>query len=377
MPKRPLSAPPAIAGLTYLRPLGSGGFADVFLYAQDLPRRTVAVKVLVADAIDPRVRDRFATEADLMARLSGHPAILTIYQASIAGDGRPYLVTEYCPGSMALEYRHAPVSVARTLDVGVRIAAALETAHRAGVLHRDIKPSNVLITALAAPVLADFGIATALGFGEAELSSTADRIVAMSVPWSSPEVLDETSRGSVASEVWSLGATLYTLLAGRSPFAIPEGERQDRDRLIRRIQRTQPNPIDRSDVHDDVLRVLRSTMRRDPADRPGSMGELAHELHQLQVLSGLAPTPIDIAAPEAGETLAVPAPGSELRGPTLPTVQNDSRRAARAAAAPAAAPPPNAAKPRRALVLAVGLGAAVAVVVAIGLLVLIPVVTGG
>ena len=243
MSKRPPSSAPVIPGLSYLRPLGSGGFADVFLYEQDLPRRTVAVKVLLADAIAPEVRRRFVQEADLMARLSTHPSILSIYQASIASDGRPYLVTEFCPDSMAAEYRRRQLPVGLVLDAGVRLASALETAHRAGVLHRDIKPSNILITSLGTPVLADFGIATVLSGprdGAAELDD--DELVAMSIPWSSPEVLDERTTGTVASEVWSLGATLHTLLNGRSPFAEPDRARPERDLIVARIRNANPTP---------------------------------------------------------------------------------------------------------------------------------------
>ena len=99
------SAPPILPGLTYVRPLGSGGFADVFLYEQDMPRRNVAVKVMPSDVRDPELRRMFNAEADVIAHLSAHPAIVTVYQAGISADGRPYIVMEYCPGSLAQRYR--------------------------------------------------------------------------------------------------------------------------------------------------------------------------------------------------------------------------------------------------------------------------------
>ncbi|HWL01839.1 MAG TPA: serine/threonine-protein kinase, partial [Microbacteriaceae bacterium] len=162
MARRPQSTPPVLPGFAFVRPLGAGGFADVFLYEQDMPRRVVAVKVLAADAINPEVRRLFNAEADRMAQLSAHPSILTIYQASISSDGRPYLATEFCPESFGDRYKQAPIALPVVLDAGIRMAAALETAHRAGVLHRDIKPSNILVTQLGQPVLADFGIAASL-----------------------------------------------------------------------------------------------------------------------------------------------------------------------------------------------------------------------
>ena len=94
---RPPSEPPALPGFSYLHPLGAGGFADVFLYEQQMPRRKVAVKVLLADRLTTGAAQEFTDEANVMAMLSTHPAIVTIYQAGVAGDGRPYLVMEYCP----------------------------------------------------------------------------------------------------------------------------------------------------------------------------------------------------------------------------------------------------------------------------------------
>ena len=95
MSSRPPSAPPELPGFSYIRPLGTGGFADVFLYEQNRPRRQVAVKVLLSSALDHEQLRMFNAEADVLARLSSHPSILTIYQASISADGRPYLVMEY------------------------------------------------------------------------------------------------------------------------------------------------------------------------------------------------------------------------------------------------------------------------------------------
>ena len=110
------SAPPILPGLAYIRPLGSGGFADVFLYEQDMPRRDVAVKVLPSDVRDPDLRRMFNAEADVLAHLSAHPSIVTVYQAGISADGRPYIVMEFCPGSLAQRYRIERIPVDEVLD---------------------------------------------------------------------------------------------------------------------------------------------------------------------------------------------------------------------------------------------------------------------
>ncbi len=324
--RRTTAVPPVLAGYSYIRPLGSGGFADVFLYEQDMPRRAVAVKVLVDDAINPEVLRTFNAEADILARLSAHPSIVTIFQASISGDGRPYFVMEYCPDSMSARYKTAPLPVADVLATGVRMASALETAHRSGVLHRDIKPSNVLITTLGTPVLADFGIAGSLSRVE-----ESPEVFAMSVPWSSPEVLQGEISGSIPSEVWSLGATLYTLLAGRSPFDSPSRERIPRDQLQARIVKAKYIPTGREDVTMRVESALMRCLEKAPAKRYGSMLELAEDLRMAQYEMGIAPTPLEVVDQTwASAALSEPAQGDAPRGPVITTVKQDSRRAARA-----------------------------------------------
>ncbi|HEX4059214.1 MAG TPA: protein kinase, partial [Galbitalea sp.] len=97
---------PAIDGFEYLSILGSGGFSDVYMYRQKLPRRKVAIKVLRVGSLDTPSRRQFVAEANLMAQLSSHPAIATIFAASISAEDLPYIVLEYCSGgSLGTTYR--------------------------------------------------------------------------------------------------------------------------------------------------------------------------------------------------------------------------------------------------------------------------------
>jgi serine/threonine protein kinase len=324
VPKRIASTPPVLAGYSYVRPLGSGGFADVFLYEQDMPRRVAAVKVLLADAVNSEVLRAFNVEADISARLSAHPSIVTIYQASISADGRPYFAMEYCPDTMSARYKKAPLPLAEVLDVGVRIAGALETVHRAGLLHRDIKPSNVLINSLGAPVLADFGIAAAV-FDEGDGDT-----IAMSVPWSAPEVLQERVSGSVPSEIWSFGATLYTLLAGRSPFEHADRAENSRDRLTQRIIRARYTRLPIEGMPPVIDEILATSMERDPARRFPSMAAFADRLRHAQYELGLVPTAFEAASAEWAAAAPVSFSDAAPRGPVITTVAPDSRRAKRA-----------------------------------------------
>jgi len=268
--------------------LGSGGFADVFLYEQNMPRRQVAVKVLLSEVVTPQVRAMFQAEANVMAQLSAHPSVLTVYQASVSSDGRPYLVMELCSPALNQRYRVDPVPVPDVLRIGVKIASAVETAHRAGVLHRDVKPSNILMTAYGHPVLSDFGIASTLG--EAELTDS----VGLSIPWSAPEVLLDAVPGSVASEVWSLGATVYSLLAGRSPFEVPGAENTSAE-LIARIQKGKPEPITREDVPASLVAVLMRSMSKKPDARQRSVLEFIRDLQSVEAELALAQTPLEVA----------------------------------------------------------------------------------
>ncbi len=179
MSKRPPSTPPQIPGFSSIRLLGSGGFADVFLYEEQLLKRKVAVKVLLAGDLAAGTLENFTNEANLMAQLSNHPSIVSVYQAGISDDGRPFIVMEYCSRpNLQVRYRAARFSEAEALKVAIQIAGAVETAHRAGILHRDIKPANVLVSDYGRPALTDFGIAAATG---------SDSQAGLSVPWAPPE----------------------------------------------------------------------------------------------------------------------------------------------------------------------------------------------
>lgn len=285
--RREPSEPPVIPGYQPGRLLGMGGFADVFLYTQQMPRRSVAVKVLLASSLSEDVRERFRAEADLMATLSHHPSIVTVFQADVAADGRPYLVMEYCsrPG-LGRRYRTERMGVPEVLRIGVRLASAVETAHRAGILHRDIKPANVLVTDFGWPALTDFGIAATTGW------STGSAI-GMSIPWSPPELLAEVPHGDVRSDVYSLAATVYSLLAGRSPFEVTDGSNTAGD-LIARIERATLTSTGRADVPQALQDALARAMDRVPERRYHSALAFARALQNVEAQLALPATPLDL-----------------------------------------------------------------------------------
>ncbi len=314
MTRRPPSPPPELDGYAVTRLLGSGGFADVYLYDQLLPRRPVAVKVLIPGAADGELLAQFDAEANLMAALSTHPAIVTIHQAGIAGDGRPYLVMEYCSRpNLSVRYRAERMSVAEVLRIGVRLAGAVETAHRAGILHRDIKPANVLTTDFGHPALSDFGISV-----HSSMPSVSGGTVGMSIPWTAPEVFAEGTGGDERADIYSLAASLYTVLARRSPFDRPGGPNGSAD-LVNRIRNSPVPALGRPDVPASLERVLARAMDKNPGARYRTALDFARALQQVETEMRLAPTPADVLDedPDAMDAAVGEGPATRIRSLTV------------------------------------------------------------
>lgn len=280
---------PHLEGAEFIRFLGAGGFADVFLYRQDMPRREVAVKVIRSGASAAQ-KQKFQAESDLMAKFGAHPAVLSLYAAGRLRDGRAYLTMEYCPPPH-LGKRFSttsPMRVEQALEITIKIAGAVETIHRAGYLHRDIKPANILLTAFGHPVLTDFGIAISQ-------DTPADRVdSAFSPYWAPPE--QQLNRPlTPASDVYSLAATTYTMLAGRPPHVdMTPGARNDPASILKRLHHGSIAPIGRNDVPAALERVLFTAMSKRPSDRFASAMAFARALRQIQSSLGLPLTNIDV-----------------------------------------------------------------------------------
>jgi serine/threonine protein kinase len=302
-------APPKIPGLVFVQPLGSGGYADVFLYEQQSPRMPVAVKVLKSEGLTDALRQQFVEEADTMAALGDHPYIVQVFRSGTSDDGRPYLVMKYYPPpNLAMRARAERLSVEHVLRTGIQLASAVETAHRAHITHRDIKPANVLISAYGAPGLTDFGIAgRGARDGDVEVETTDD--VGVSVPWAPPEVLYGQSNGDERSDVYSLAATLWQLLVGRSPFEVPGGD-NSAYALMPRIRSTAPPRTGRQDVPAGLERLLAQAMAKDPSHRPASALEFARALQAVEQQQRLARTPIVVLDEQGHTTLVSQTQGS-------------------------------------------------------------------
>ncbi len=306
-----VAAPPELEGLVYRELVGSGGYADVYLYEQQMPRMRVAVKVLKGEGLTDSIRRQFRDEADTMAQLADHPYIVQVFRSGTSPDDRPYLVMKYYPPpNLALRSRNERLSVEEVLRTGIQLASAVETAHRAGITHRDIKPANVLVSQYGAPGLTDFGIAGQLGHGAAQ---DDEDDVGVSVPWAPPEVLFGQSNGDARADVYSLSATLWQLLVGRSPFEVPGGD-NSAYALMPRI-RTSPVPATgRADVPVSLERLLVQAMAKDPATRPQSAIAFARSLQEIEQEQRFTRSAIVVLDEQGQTTLAdqsAPAPGAD------------------------------------------------------------------
>ncbi|MER7415844.1 serine/threonine-protein kinase [Micromonospora peucetia] len=251
------------AGRYVLRtePVGSGGMGVVWRAEDTLLDREVAVKELrlpegLSEAERLALRERAIIEARAAGRLN-HPGIVTIHDVLLE-DGRPWIVMGLVDGVSlhTVVCQDGPLSPQRTAGIGEDLLAALKVAHDAGILHRDIKPQNVLLDRNGRAVLTDFGIAAVVG---ATRGLTGTGSVLGTLGYVPPERL--TGRGAEpASDLWSLGATLYFAVEGRSAY-----DTDDPAELIAAVLSRDPEPAERAGVLNPTLLGL---MARRPDERP-------------------------------------------------------------------------------------------------------------
>ncbi|WP_330252885.1 protein kinase [Nocardia sp. NBC_00565] len=283
----------AAAGFDDAVEIGRGGFGAVYRCTQASLDRVVAVKVLTAD-LDEDNRARFFREQRAAGRLTGHPNIVHVLQAGATGNGRPFIVMPYYPqGSLDARIRcDGPLELEEALRLGVKMAGALETARRFGVLHRDVKPANILFTDYDEPTLVDFGIAhIAGGF------VTGTGIITGTPAFTAPEVIAGEAPGP-AADVYGLGATLFAAITGHAAF-----ERRSGEQLVAQFLRITSEPVPDLREHgisEGVGAIIEGAMSSDPGTRPSAL-ELGEQLRASQRRHGFAVDDLAVYTPPSAE----------------------------------------------------------------------------
>jgi serine/threonine protein kinase len=242
-----------------LQSLGQGGMGRIWLALDEALHRQVALKEVVppdgVTAADlEEMLPRTLREARTAARLN-HPNVVRVYDV-ILSEGAPWIVMEYLPSRSLYQVITAdgPMPPAQAAGIGLSVLAALRAAHAVGIVHRDVKPGNVLIADDGRVVLTDFGLARTLGHP----SITRTGVILGSPAFMAPERVAHDATGP-ESDLWSLGATLYFAVEGRSPY-----ERASTMATLAALATEDPPRSRRSGA---LWPVLEGLLRRNPAAR--------------------------------------------------------------------------------------------------------------
>ncbi len=262
-----------IEGLSEVELIGSGGFADVFKAREDAHARTVAVKVIRTVADSEAMLRLFRRERVAMGRLGEHEGIVSVHRSGVTDEGQPYLVMPLLDCSLADMLERDPLDQGEAIRVMALVSAGIQFAHDNGVVHRDLKPANILMSWRGNPVVADFGVAKLVDKGRT-LNSMSVR---MTPEYSSPGVIMGRPVGA-ADDVYSLGATLFTCLVARPPFAPTSDEEANVYATMRRIVEEPIEDLRPSGVDDRLCSIIERAMDKEPAERFSTAAEFGAAL---------------------------------------------------------------------------------------------------
>lgn len=269
-------SPGEIGDFELLAELGRGGMGVVFKARQKSLDRLVAIKIILGNQLaSPEQLRRFAVEARAAAQVQ-HPHVVSIFETGRA-NGQPYLAMRYVDGvDLATLLAGGRLDREQAVRLLMTIARAVEHMHAHGIVHRDLKPSNILIDAAGQPYVTDFGLAKLIG---ADGESTATGLIAGTPSYMSPEqAAGKLGRVGPATDVYALGAILYTLLTGGPPFRADS----PLDTIVQVVERepVRPRAIDRR-IPRSLELICLKCLEKNPARRYASAAELADDLERF------------------------------------------------------------------------------------------------
>jgi eukaryotic-like serine/threonine-protein kinase len=268
-----------------IRRLGEGGMGTVYLAEREEAgfSQRVALKLLRAGFLDPRLADHVAHERRVLARLE-HPNIARLIDGGSTPSGQPYLAMEYVEGGTLLEHaRRARLTLADRVRLMVEVCEAVHYAHQQLVVHRDLKPSNVMVGRDGRPRLLDFGVSKLLDPEERTAGVTR------STPWITPAYASpEQFRGGAVttlSDVYALGIILYELLSGERPYVLDGRTPAEMEQLICEAEPARPSDRCRDARCARLLRgdldiIVLKAIAKQPARRYASAEQLAEDLRR-------------------------------------------------------------------------------------------------
>lgn len=256
-----------------LRTLGEGGMGVVYLALQKPINRKVAIKSIAPYlAREPAVRNRFATEAAVLARLN-HPNIVTLYDY-IEEENALYLIMEYVEGQPLSDLLQAgPLPIDLIQRYFTQVLEAFQYAHEAGVVHRDIKPANIMITAGGRVKILDFGVARLL---ETDHSLTRTGMRLGTLLYMSPEQVKGEKEMDARSDIYSLGVVLYEMLTGKPPYPTDIGEFDLSLKIVKEPLFDLSHPP--AHIPNKLLEVILKATEKLPAHRYADCAQFLAEL---------------------------------------------------------------------------------------------------